>query len=287
MASTRSIPRLLRTARASISSISIPATSSRSISSTSISKSTPSPSICSSPCRPSLANRFTLLPPSSSSFTKRFFADDGSPPDRPLTDPLMDIMYSAPGSDSKPITPSPIPADPTSAIPQRRTTGGRRIFRPGPGSTLGRGMLMGGFGNSFFDNTSEHPAGATILDPWAQLFHLHIYSTKHNTHVTFTDPKKNAIISCSTGILGFRKANRHSYDAAYQLAAHVFQKIEEKGLIPKKVEVVLRGFGIGREACMKALLGKEGRYIRDVVVRITDATRTKFGGTRSKGRRRL
>lgn len=127
----------------------------------------------------------------------------------------------------------------------------------------------------------------TIIDPNEQLFHLHIYSTKHNTHITFTDPKKNAVISCSTGNLGFRKAHRHTYDAAYQLAAHVFQKIEEKGLIPKMVEVVLRGFGIGREACVKALLGKEGRYLKDVVVRVTDATRTKFGGTRSKKPRRL
>ncbi|RPB28408.1 translational machinery component, partial [Terfezia boudieri ATCC MYA-4762] len=118
-------------------------------------------------------------------------------------------------------------------------------------------------------------------------YHLHIYSTKHNTHITFTDPKKNPIISVSAGNLGFKKAQRGTYDAAYQLASHVFAKLEEKSIRPKSLEVVLRDFGEGREAVVKALLGTEGRNLKGAIKRVTDATRLKFGGTRSKAPRRL
>ncbi|KAF8468857.1 hypothetical protein BDZ91DRAFT_694738 [Kalaharituber pfeilii] len=125
------------------------------------------------------------------------------------------------------------------------------------------------------------------VNPYQEEYHLHIYSTKHNTHITFTDPKKNSIISMSTGNIGFKKSHRGSYDAAYQLAATVFAKLEEKGITPKNLEVVLRDFGEGREAVLKALLGNEGRNLKGAIRRVTDATRVKFGGTRSKKPRRL
>jgi small subunit ribosomal protein S11 len=54
-----------------------------------------------------------------------------------------------------------------------------------------------------------------------------------------------------------------------------------------KLEVVLRGFGAGREAVTKALLGAEGSLIRGRIVGVVDATRLKQGGPRSKKPRRL
>jgi ribosomal protein S11 len=53
------------------------------------------------------------------------------------------------------------------------------------------------------------------------------------------------------------------------------------------VEVIMRGFGPGREAFQKALLGSEGHLIRPLVKRVSDATRLKFGGARSPNVRRL
>ncbi|CAK3996109.1 37S ribosomal S18, mitochondrial [Lecanosticta acicola] len=142
---------------------------------------------------------------------------------------------------------------------------------------------------------------------------LHIYSTKHNTHITFVQPSRLAsqtmssgisgtsassadkkkqvdvLMSLSTGNIGFRKAGRGSYDAAYQLAAFTLKQIQEKGMLRdiSRLEVVLRGFGAGREACTKALLGSEGRNIRHKITSVVDATRLKQGGTRSKKPRRL
>ena len=142
---------------------------------------------------------------------------------------------------------------------------------------------------------------------------LHIYSTKHNTHITLVQPQRSALdtvssgisgttasatekrkqidtlISLSAGNIGFKKAGRGSYDAAYQLAAFTLKQIQEKGILRdiQRLEVVLRGFGAGREACTKALLGSEGRNLRHKITSVVDATRLKQGGPRSKKPRRL
>jgi small subunit ribosomal protein S11 len=126
-------------------------------------------------------------------------------------------------------------------------------------------------------------------EKYEEPYHFHIYATKQNTHITVTRPDRSPIISKSTGDLGFRKASRKTYDAAFQLASYVTGKLQETGKMREitKLEVVLRGFGQGREAVTKALLGSEGRFLRKKIVKVSDATRLKFGGTRGKKPRRL
>lgn len=135
---------------------------------------------------------------------------------------------------------------------------------------------------------------------------MHVYATKHNTHITFTEPAaakakfdqadlykppepNKPLMSFATGMIGFRKAGRGTYDAAYQLASYVLKQIQERGLLRdiREVEVVLRGWGAGREAVTKAILGQEGRFVRPKITSVTDATRLKFGGSRSPNPRRL
>lgn len=122
-----------------------------------------------------------------------------------------------------------------------------------------------------------------------QPYHFHIYSHKHNTHVTVTKPNRDAIISVSCGNLGFKKSNRKHYDSAYQLGAYVIDKLHQGGWHKKikSLEVVLRGYGAGREAVTKILLGSQGKLLRNSIIRVADATRLKFGGTRSPKPRRL
>jgi small subunit ribosomal protein S11 len=116
-----------------------------------------------------------------------------------------------------------------------------------------------------------------------------IYATRHNTHITVGAPNGDALIHMSCGNLGFKKSARKHYDSAFQLASYVMGQMQNKGIVSKirKMEVTLRGFGAGREAVTKALLGSEGRYIRGKIVKVADATRLKFGGTRSPKPRRL
>ncbi|ETN46228.1 uncharacterized protein HMPREF1541_00412 [Cyphellophora europaea CBS 101466] len=146
--------------------------------------------------------------------------------------------------------------------------------------------------------------------PSNEPYHLHVFAHKHNTHITFTEPSRNVILSFSCGSIGLRKAQRSSFDAAYQLATYTMKRMAlvswrqgGKKLVgnPMRslamlrdgrsgqpgIEVVMRGFGPGREAFQKALLGTEGANVRKRVERVTDATRLKFGGTRSPQVRRL
>ena len=53
------------------------------------------------------------------------------------------------------------------------------------------------------------------------------------------------------------------------------------------LELVLRGFGPGRQAITKVILGSEGMGLRPRIVKVSDSTRLKFGGTRSPKPRRL
>jgi small subunit ribosomal protein S11 len=120
-------------------------------------------------------------------------------------------------------------------------------------------------------------------------FHFHIYAHKHNTHVTCTQPNRNTIISMSCGNIGFRKSKRGSFDAAYSLTKYVLERLVHTGWPPKinRLEIVTRGFGKGREAAVKVLMSPEGKILRDKIVRVSDSTRIKYAGTRSKRKRRL
>lgn len=120
-------------------------------------------------------------------------------------------------------------------------------------------------------------------------YNLHVYAHKHNTIITLTRPNGNPLMSLGCGNIGFRKSHRSGYDPAYQLSSHVFAQIQEKGLLHeiKGFTLVLRGFGMGRDAFIKVLLGNEGRNVRPLITRVTDNTTIKFGGTRSRHVRRL
>ena len=91
-------------------------------------------------------------------------------------------------------------------------------------------------------------------------------------------------VHVSAGQLGFRKAQRQEYEAGYQVTTRAFKLIQDKKLLSPtdKIELVLKNFGKGREAFLAALLGKEGNDIRPHIVRVSDNTILKFGGTRSK-----
>ncbi|CAL5873412.1 uncharacterized protein PFLUO_LOCUS7691 [Penicillium psychrofluorescens] len=116
--------------------------------------------------------------------------------------------------------------------------------------------------------------------------HLHVFTHKHNTILTLTRPNGNPMMSMGSGQIGFRKGGRSGFDPAYQLCSHVLAQIQERGYLLEiqRLEIIYRGFGKGRDAFNKVILGNEGRKIRGLVSRVTDSTRIKFGGTRSRRR---
>lgn len=96
-------------------------------------------------------------------------------------------------------------------------------------------------------------------------------------------------MSQSTGYLGFRKAQRGEYEASFQLSSSIFKAVTEKKLFNKcsNLEVVVRGFGKGRNAFFDALKGKEGNGIREHITRLSDLTPIAFGGNKAPARRRI
>ncbi|KAL2264379.1 hypothetical protein VTK26DRAFT_4847 [Humicola hyalothermophila] len=162
-----------------------------------------------------------------------------------------------------------------------------------PMERLGRATLRGaaagasprGYSSAEMEEELNVPEQVVNQEP----YHFHIYSHKHNTHITLTKPNRDALLSLSCGNLGFKKSNRKHYDSAYQLGAYFIDKMYQKNLVKDihSLEVVLRGFGPGREAVVKVLMGNEGKQLRPKITRVSDATRLKFGGTRSPRIRRL
>ncbi|KAJ7117368.1 hypothetical protein C8R43DRAFT_105108 [Mycena crocata] len=145
---------------------------------------------------------------------------------------------------------------------------------------------------------SEHPTSA----PWAtdyispvqiSPYRFHCHSTRTNTINSFTDPDGNVLAWFSGGSTGFKKRNRSSYEAGYQCAVQMFEKIlqtaqevDKDPSRPLKLDLFFKGFGQGREALNKALMTAQGDGIRSRIVSITDRTPLKIGGTRAKKRKR-
>lgn len=141
-----------------------------------------------------------------------------------------------------------------------------------------------------FDSFNRDPS---TLPPPAEAehepYHFHVMATKHNTHITCTKPNREPIVSLSCGSLGYKKSRRSGFDSAYSLTKYVIERLIHNGwpLKIKRMEVVLRGYGQGRDAAVKVLMSPEGKVLRDKIVRVADSTRLKFGGTKSPRPRRL
>lgn len=92
----------------------------------------------------------------------------------------------------------------------------------------------------------------------------HIQSTFNNTIITLTDSKGNVISWSSAGKIGF-KGSKKSTPFAAQLAAEESARVAlTMGL--RKVEVLVKGPGSGREAAIRSLqaAGLDISSIRDV-----------------------
>ncbi len=93
---------------------------------------------------------------------------------------------------------------------------------------------------------------------------VHIKSTFNNTVISITDTRGDVISWASAGMVGF-KGSRKSTPFAAQLAAeNAARKAMEHGL--RRVEVMVKGPGAGRETAIRALqaVGVEVSLIRDV-----------------------
>src|SRR6202011_5706628 len=108
----------------------------------------------------------------------------------------------------------------------------------------------------------------------------HIKSSFNNTIVTIADQQGNTIAWASSGNVGF-KGSRKSTPFAAQLAAEqAARRAMEHGV--RKVDVLVRGPGSGRETAIRSLAA-----VGIEVAGIKDVTPIPHNGCRPKKRRRV
>ncbi len=109
---------------------------------------------------------------------------------------------------------------------------------------------------------------------------LNILATFNNTLVTLCDSKGNAVMSASSGALGFKGSRKSTPFAAAKVGEIIGEKAQQMGM--KDAEVVVRGVGAGRESALRAFAGKGIG-----ITKITDQTPVPFNGPRAPKARRI
>ena len=108
----------------------------------------------------------------------------------------------------------------------------------------------------------------------------HIKSTFNNTIVSITDPGGNVIAWASSGQVGFKGSRKSTPFAAQMAAEAAARRAQEHGM--KKVDVLVKGPGSGRETAIRSLTaaGLE-------IGAISDVTPQPHNGCRPPKRRRV
>lgn len=93
---------------------------------------------------------------------------------------------------------------------------------------------------------------------------VHIQSTFNNTIVTISDQKGEVLSWASAGSVGFKGTKKGTPFAAQMASESAARKATDHGL--RRVEVMVKGPGSGRETAIRALstVGFEVTTIRDV-----------------------
>ena len=110
---------------------------------------------------------------------------------------------------------------------------------------------------------------------------VHVLATFNNTIVTFTDPKGAVLTTCSAGACGFRGSKKGTAYAA-QVAAEKAGNAAKQQHGLGKVDVFLKGVGLGRDAAVRSL-----QNLNIQVESITDVTGVPHGGVRPRKARRV
>lgn len=107
-----------------------------------------------------------------------------------------------------------------------------------------------------------------------------IKATFNNTIISITDEKGNVLAWGSSGAAGFKGSRKSTPFAAATAMDQVTTRVKEAGL--KKVEIFVKGPGIGRDAAIRAFKNADIE-----VTSIKDTTPVPHNGCRPRKRRRV
>lgn len=110
---------------------------------------------------------------------------------------------------------------------------------------------------------------------------VHVQATFNNTIITITDKTGAVLAASSAGACGFRGSKKGTAYAA-QIASEKAANLARQSYGLSKVEVFVKGTGLGRESAVRALQSA------DIMVEsIKDVTGVPHGGVRPKKARRV
>ena len=109
---------------------------------------------------------------------------------------------------------------------------------------------------------------------------VNIQATFNNTIITFADNKGNVLAQSSAGACGFRGSKKGTAYAA-QIATDKAADIAKNNYGLTKVDVFVKGVGLGRDAAVRALTTHDLQ-----IESINDVTGVPHGGVRPKRERR-
>jgi small subunit ribosomal protein S11 len=110
---------------------------------------------------------------------------------------------------------------------------------------------------------------------------LHIMAAFNNTIVAFTDSKGGVLTESSAGACGFRGSKKGTAYAA-QIATEKAGQIVKQNFGLSKVDVYVKGIGLGRDASIRTL-----QNLNIAVDSIKDVTGVPHGGVRPRKARRV
>ena len=110
---------------------------------------------------------------------------------------------------------------------------------------------------------------------------VHILATFNNTIITFTDMSGNVLTTASAGACGFRGSKKGTAYAAQVATERAGQAVKQQHGM-SKVDVYVKGIGLGRDAAVRSLQGLDIRA--DVIY---DVTGVPHGGVRPRKARRV
>lgn len=109
---------------------------------------------------------------------------------------------------------------------------------------------------------------------------LNVLATFNNTIITITDNKGNVLSTASAGSSGFRGSKKGTAYAA-QIAAEKAVSNAKQSFGVTKVDVYVKGIGMGREAAIRTLLAQNVD-----IENIRDITSIPHGGVRARRAKR-
>ncbi|MGX7590930.1 30S ribosomal protein S11 [Candidatus Karelsulcia muelleri] len=107
---------------------------------------------------------------------------------------------------------------------------------------------------------------------------IHINSTFNNIIITLSNVKGDVLAWSSAGQKGFKGAKKNTPYAARKTAEDIVEKGKKMGI--KKINIIVKGLGVGSEAAIRTLSNLN-------VIRIKDITPIPHNGCRPPKKRRI